>query len=34
MTHSVLVWKKNNLFSPAASLFIQAIHLLRARIES
>ena len=34
LTHSVLVWKKNNLFSPAASLFIQAIHLLRARIES
>ena len=33
MTHSVLVWKKNNLFSPAASLFIQEIHLMRARIE-
>ena len=33
MTHSVLVWKKNNLFSPAASLFIQEINLLRARIE-
>lgn len=33
-THSVLVWKKNNLFSPAASLFIQEINLLRAaRIE-
>ena len=29
MTHSVLVWKKNNLFSPAASLFIQEIHLMR-----
>lgn len=33
MTHSVLVWKKNNLFSPATSLFIQEINLLRARIE-
>ncbi len=33
MTHSVLVWKKNNLFSPAASLFIQEINLMRARIE-
>ena len=34
MTHSVLVWKKNNLFSPATSLFIQEINLLRAKIES
>lgn len=33
MTHSVLAWKKNNLFSPAASLFIQEINLLRAKIE-
>ena len=33
MTHSVLVWKKNNLFSPAASLFIQEINLLRAKME-
>lgn len=33
MTHSVLVWKKHNLFSPAASLFIQEINLLRAQIE-
>lgn len=33
MTHSVLVWKKNNLFSPATSLFIQEINLLRAKIE-
>lgn len=33
MTHSVLVWKKNNLFSPAASLFIQEIHMLKAQIE-
>ena len=33
MTHSVLVWKKNNLFSPAASLFIQEINMLRAKIE-
>ena len=32
-TGSVLVWKKNNLFSPATSLFIQEINLLRARIE-
>ena len=32
MTHSVLVWKKNNLFSPATSLFIQEINLLRAKI--
>ena len=33
MTRSVLVWKKHNLFSPAASLFIQEINLLRAQIE-
>ena len=33
MTHSVLVWKKNNLFSAAASLFIQEINLLRDKIE-
>ena len=33
MTHSVLVWKKNKLFSPAASLFIQEISMLRAKIE-
>ena len=33
MTHSVLVWKKNNLFSPAASLFIQEINSLRSQIE-
>ena len=26
ITHSVLVWKKNNLFSPATSLFIQEIN--------
>mgnify|MGYP001623045956 CR=1 FL=1 len=32
MTHSVLVWKKNNLFSSAASLFIQEINMLRAQI--
>lgn len=32
-TYSVLVWKKNNLFSPASSLFIQEINLLRAKIE-
>ena len=33
MTHSVLVWKKNKLFSPAASLFIQEINMLKAKIE-
>ena len=33
MTHSVLVWKKKKLFSPAASLFIQEINMLRAKIE-
>ena len=33
MTHSVLVWKKNNLFSPAASLFIQEINLLKGEIR-
>lgn len=32
-THSVLVWKKNTFFSPATSLFIQEINLLRATIE-
>ena len=30
VTHSVLVWKKNKIFSPATSLFIQEINLLRA----
>ena len=33
MPHSVLAWKKNHLFSPAPSLFIQEINLLRAQIE-
>lgn len=33
LTHSVLVWKKNKIFSPATSLFIQEINLLRAIIE-
>ena len=33
VTHSVLVWKKNKFFSPATSLFIQEINLLRAIIE-
>ena len=33
ITHSVLVWKKNKLFSPATSLFIQEINMLRAKIE-
>lgn len=33
MTHSVLVWKKNQLFSPAISLFIQEINLFRANVE-
>ena len=32
-THSALVWKKNNLFSPAASLFIQEINLLKSEIR-
>lgn len=32
-TRSVLVWKKNHLFSPATSLFIQEINMLRAKIE-
>ena len=33
VTHSVLVWKKNKILSPATSLFIQEINLLRAIIE-
>ncbi len=32
-TRSVLVWKKNHLFSPTTSLFIQEINLLRAKME-
>ncbi len=32
-TRSVLVWKKNHLFSPATSLFIQEINMFRAKIE-
>ena len=32
-TRSVLVWKKNHLFSTATSLFIQEINMLRANIE-
>ena len=32
-SRSVLVWKKNHLFSPATSLFIQEINMLRANIE-
>ena len=32
-TRSVLVWKKNHLFSPATSLFIQEINMLRAKME-
>ena len=32
-TRSVLVWKKNHLFSPATSLFIQEINMMRARIS-
>ncbi len=31
-THSVLVWRKNQLFSPAASLFIQEISLMRGNM--
>lgn len=32
-TRSVLVWKKNHLFSPATSLFIQEINMMRAEME-
>ena len=32
-TRSVLVWKKNHLFSPATSLLIQEINMLRAKLE-
>ena len=32
-TRSVLVWKKNQMFSPAIALFIQEINLLRANVE-
>lgn len=32
-TCSVLVWKKNRLFSSTASLFLQEINMLRARME-
>ena len=32
-TRSILVWKKNHLFSPATSLFIQEINMLRAKME-
>lgn len=32
-TRSVLVWKKNQLFSPATSLFIQEINMMRAQIR-
>ncbi len=32
-TRSVLVWKKNQMFSPATALFIQEINLLRANID-
>ena len=32
-TRSVRIWKKNHLFSPATSLFIQEINMLRAKIE-
>lgn len=32
-TRSVLVWKKDRLFSPAASLFIQEVNMLRASLE-
>lgn len=31
-TRSVLVWKKNQLFSPATSLFIQEINMMRAQL--
>lgn len=32
-TRSVLVWKKNHLFSPATSLFIQEINMLRTKMK-
>lgn len=32
-TRSVLAWKKKHLFSPAISLFIQEINMLRARAD-
>lgn len=32
-TRSVLAWKKNQLFSPAPSLFIQEINMMRAQIR-
>lgn len=32
-TRSVLVWKKKHLFSPATSLFIQEINMMRANME-
>jgi hypothetical protein len=31
-TRSVLIWKKNHLFSPATSLFIQEINMLRTKM--
>lgn len=31
-TRSVLVWKKNHLFTPAVSLFIQEINMFRAKM--
>lgn len=32
-TKSVLVWKKNQMFSPATSLFIQEINMMRASMK-
>lgn len=32
-THSLLIWKKNRLFSTAVSLFIQEINMLRSEME-
>lgn len=32
-TRSVLVWKKNQLFSPATSLFVQEINMMRAQLR-
>ena len=31
-THSVLAWKKNQIFSPAAALFIQEINMTRSNM--
>lgn len=32
-TRSVLAWKKNQLFSPATSLFVQEINMMRTQMN-